>query len=199
MRPSLRIEDLVAALLDVAQEVRREDDADVARVADLADQPEHARRAGGSRPFVGSSRNSSLRPVRDRLRELGELLHAERVGLERPVARLAEADVEERLVRALERLPEGSPESSAIMRTKRTAGHVGDEGVVLGHVADGARHLAALRADVAAEERAVPADGGMKPSSVWRSVVLPAPFGPRRPMERPARVPRDLAAPPAGR
>ncbi len=39
----------------------------------------------------------------DRLRQLGELLHAERVGLELAVARLAEADVEQRLVRALER------------------------------------------------------------------------------------------------
>src|SRR3954466_12549833 len=35
--------------------------------------------------------------------------------------------------------------------------------------------------------RAVPAEGGWNPSSVWRSVVLPAPFGPRRPMQRPER------------
>src|SRR5947208_8276425 len=35
--------------------------------------------------------------------------------------------------------------------------------------------------------RAVPFDGGWNPRSVWRSVVLPAPFGPRRPTQRPER------------
>ena len=40
--------------------------------------------------------------MHDGLRQLGDLLHAERVGAERAVAHLAEADVEERFVRALE-------------------------------------------------------------------------------------------------
>src|SRR3954465_7175990 len=35
--------------------------------------------------------------------------------------------------------------------------------------------------------RAVPAEAGWNPSRVWRRVVLPAPFGPSRPMQRPER------------
>src|SRR5215210_7222426 len=35
--------------------------------------------------------------------------------------------------------------------------------------------------------RAVPAEGGWNPRRVWSSVVLPAPIGPRRPMQRPVR------------
>src|SRR5215813_9859946 len=37
--------------------------------------------------------------------------------------------------------------------------------------------------------RAVPDDGGWNPSSVWISVVLPAPFGPSSPMQRPRSAP----------
>ena len=77
-------------------------------------------RAGGSRPLVGSSRNSSLRAVHDGLRQLGQLLHAERIGAQVAVARLAQADVEERFVRALEACSGGRPASSAISRTNRT-------------------------------------------------------------------------------
>src|SRR5436305_10953128 len=35
--------------------------------------------------------------------------------------------------------------------------------------------------------RADPAEGGWNPRSVWRRVVLPAPLGPSRPMQRPVR------------
>ena len=58
--------------------------------------------------------------MRDGLRELGGLLHAERVSAERAVANFAEADVEEGFVRAFQGVSAGRPESSAIRRTKRT-------------------------------------------------------------------------------
>ena len=80
-----------------------------------------------------------LGAVHDRLRQLGELLHAQRVGLELAVARFAEADVEQ-APRACARAPPwaAGPASSAIMRTKRTAVRSAMIGVALGHVAEAA-------------------------------------------------------------
>ena len=71
-------------------------------------------------PLVGSSRISSFGPRDHRLRELGHLAHAERVGADRAVARLAEAGPGERLVGALEGdlRPSGPP----ARRASRSAG-----------------------------------------------------------------------------
>ncbi len=84
--------------------MRREDDVHVAGVADLLDQPDHPlprRRVEAVGRLV---EEQQPRPVDERLGQLGPLLHPQRVGLEVPVARLAEADEVERLVGALERL-----------------------------------------------------------------------------------------------
>ena len=148
-------EDLVAALLDVPEEVRREDDADLPRLPDLLDEPDHPlprRRVEAVRRLV---EEEDPRAVGDRLGQLRELLHPERVGLEVPVADLAEADGEERLVGPLERL------GSRKARELREHGDVADardprdEGVVLGHVADRPPDLAALPHDVEALNLAI--------------------------------------------
>jgi hypothetical protein len=54
--PVLENEHLVATLLDVAQQVRRRHDLSLARIANLLDERIIRKRAGGSSPFVGSSR-----------------------------------------------------------------------------------------------------------------------------------------------
>ena len=59
-----------------------------------------------------------LRAVRESLGELGELLHAQRVGADVAVARLAQADIEEDFVRPLEGLRR---------RHARQLGHQADE------------------------------------------------------------------------
>jgi hypothetical protein len=63
---------------------------------------------------VGSSRMRSRRTVRQRLGQLDELLHAQRIGVDLAVAHLAQSYVEESLVGALQRLPDGRPASSAM-------------------------------------------------------------------------------------
>jgi len=89
---------LVATFLDVAKQMRGEDDAHVARVLDLLDQADHAppvRRVEAVRRFV---QEQQLGPVHDRLGQLGHLFHAQGVGLDLAVARLAETHVVERFV-----------------------------------------------------------------------------------------------------
>ena len=56
----------------------------------------------GSRPLVGSSRYEQPRAVRQRLGQLDELFHAQRVSADLAIANFAEADVEQRFVRALQ-------------------------------------------------------------------------------------------------
>ena len=74
-----------------------------AALANVADQPDHALARGRIETVGGLVEKQQPRAVRDGLRQLGELLHAERVLLQLAVARLAQADVEQRLVRAFER------------------------------------------------------------------------------------------------
>jgi hypothetical protein len=109
-------------------------------------------RAEGSRPFVGSSSKQQLRSVRNRLRELGELLHSERIGLELAVARLAEADVEQRLVRPFERRPRRQAGKLGHHAHEADRREAGDERLALRHVAETLPHRAGLGRDVAPED-----------------------------------------------
>ena len=80
------------------------------------------RRAGGIEAVGRLVEDHQFRAVHDGLGELGHLFHAQRIGPQFAVARLAETDVEQHLVRLLEgRLRAGSPESSAIRRRRVTA------------------------------------------------------------------------------
>ena len=47
--------------------------------------------------------NNQLGSVRNRLRELGKLLHPQRIRTQLAIARLAQSHIEQRLVRALQR------------------------------------------------------------------------------------------------
>ena len=59
---------------------------------------------GRIEPVGGLVEKQQLGPVHDGLRQLGRLLHAQRVSAQRAVAHFAESDVEERFVRAFEGL-----------------------------------------------------------------------------------------------
>ena len=76
----------------------------LAAVADLLDQADHPLAVRRVEAVGRLVEEQQLRPVDDRLGQLGQLLHAQRVGLELAVARLAETDVEQRLVGPLEGL-----------------------------------------------------------------------------------------------
>ena len=136
----------------------------------------------GSMPLVGSSRNSRLGIVDERLRQLDALLHAGRVLLDVAVARLAEADVVEHLVRALHGVGGRQAGQLAAVGDERHGVHPRNVRVVLRHVADACadlqRRRAARRARAPASRRRRARAG---PSSALIIVLLPAPFGPSRP------------------
>ena len=87
--------------------------------------------------------HQQLRAVNQGLGELDHLLHTGGEGPELAVSRFAETDVEEGFVRALEGRLGGQPAELGHQAYEVDCGHVGDERIVFGHVADlGAKLLA---------------------------------------------------------
>ena len=109
--PLVHDDDVIAGVLDVGQQVRREDQVDALVVAEVVDQLEHLVAALRVHAVGRLVEEQQIGIVDERLRELDALLHAGRVGLEVAVARLAEADVVEDLVRALHRVDGRQPAS----------------------------------------------------------------------------------------
>ncbi len=149
--PVLEDQDLVAHRLDIAEQVRGEDDPAGAAVADVADEIDHPL-AGRWIEAVGRLvEHEQPGPVDQGLGELDHLLHPGGEGAHLAVARLAETDVEERLVGSFEgglrrQAAEFGHEPDEVDR-----GDVGDIGVGLGHVAD-------LGADLFADDDELPAE-----------------------------------------
>src|SRR5262249_21286087 len=94
---------LLAALLNVAQQMGRQKDVSLAAVPDLAYQVDHALTSRRVQPIGGLVKKNQTRAVHYRLRQLRQLLHAQRVRAELSVSGFSQADVKQRLVRALER------------------------------------------------------------------------------------------------
>jgi hypothetical protein len=84
--------------------VRREEYACTSAVADLANERDHATSRWRIETVRGFVENDKFRTVDDRLSELRELLHPERVTIDGPVACFAESDVKESFVRTFERM-----------------------------------------------------------------------------------------------
>src|ERR1035438_8445286 len=147
----LQNQDLIAAFLDVAQQVGRDDQVQIAAVANLLDQLNHAQ-AGRRIEAVGRLvQKQQLGTVRYGLRQLGRLLHAQRVSAQRAVADFTEAHVKERLVRTLQRLGLGQAGEFRHQADEAHAAQGGDLRIVFRHVADQAANRARLAANVAAE------------------------------------------------
>src|SRR6185436_19434802 len=88
----------------------------------------------------------------DRLCELGHLFHAVRVGPQLPIARFAEPDVEQHLVRLLERRLGWKPRQLRHLPEKSDRRHLADERIVLRHVADSRARFAHVAAAVHAQD-----------------------------------------------
>ena len=126
----------VARPLDVAHQVRRDDDADPELAPDAADQLEHVAPPERVEPGRRLVEEREHRVVDERLRELHALLHPGRVRAHRPVALLEQADVPQQV---------GGAQPRGRARQAADLGHVGEElrgrragrqAVVLGRVAD---------------------------------------------------------------
>jgi len=87
----LQDDDLVAGLLDVAQQVRGDHDVDAA-VTDLADQSEHPLAMRRIEPVRRLVEEDELRVAKERAGDPQPLLHAERVRRELAVGTLAEVN-----------------------------------------------------------------------------------------------------------
>ena len=129
-------EHLVAHRLDIAEQVRRQQDVGLAAIADVADEIDHPLAGRWVEPVGGLVEHEQARAVDQGLGELDHLLHAGGEGPDLAVARLTETDVEKRLVGALEgrlgrQTAELGHEPDEVDR-----GDAGDVGVGLGHVAD---------------------------------------------------------------
>ena len=107
-------DEVVADALELAKQVARHHDGDAEVGADPAIRPSISSRPAGSRPLVGSSRNTSLGIVHERLRELHALLHARRVAADGAVALLVEPDVAQRVRGALAGAARGQPDMRAM-------------------------------------------------------------------------------------
>ena len=95
---------MIAREFDVGQQVRRQDQIDALVVRQIANEFEHLVAALRIHAVGRLVEKQQVGIVDERLRQLDALLHAGRVLLEVAVARFAEADVVEHLVRALHRV-----------------------------------------------------------------------------------------------
>src|SRR6185295_14174528 len=77
--PALDDENLFTAFFDVSEQMRREKYVSFAAVADLANQLDHSSSRGRIEPVRRLIEKNQARPVNDRLRKLGQLLHPKRV------------------------------------------------------------------------------------------------------------------------
>ena len=160
-----------------------------------------ALRLTGSRPVVGSSRNSTLRLVDERRGEVEAAAHAARVGADPPVGGLAEADAFDQRVAAALGLAADQPVERRLQADQLAPGHQRVERRLLQRDADRAAHVGRLLDDVEArhpgaaagraQERGQHAHGGRLPGAVRargrRRSRRPRPPGPPRNRLDPAR------------
>ena len=171
---------LVATLFHVAQQVRRQDQVQIAAVANLLNELDHASTGGRVEPVGGFIEEQKFRPVRDGLREFGGLLHAQRVGAEIAIANFAEADVEEGFVCAFECVLAWQAGQFRHHPDEVNAAHRGDEGIVLRHVADQAADFAGMRPDVATQDASGARRRLMKPKQGVEEGGLSCPVRPQQ-------------------
>ena len=159
----LQHEYLVAAFLDVAEQMRRQQNACPSAVADLANKRDHPATRRRIEAVGRLVEDDKFRPVHDRLCEFGELLHPERVTVDRPVAGFAEADEKESFVCTFESVISGNARELRHQTHEVNARHFRDERVALRHIPDRRPHLLRIRRDV------LPEDASPSPTSAGES------------------------------
>ena len=150
-------DDVVAGVFDVGQQVRGEDQVDALVVRQVADQLEHLVAPLRVHAVGRLVEKQQIGIVHQRLRQLDALLHAGRVGLDVPVARFAEADVEQHFVGALHRIDARQAGQLAAVGDERHRVHARNVRVALRHVADAGADLERRLGDVQAEHPHAPA------------------------------------------
>jgi hypothetical protein len=152
-------DDVVAGVLDVGQQVRREDQIQSLVVRDVAYELEHLVASLGIHPVGRLVEEEQVRIVDERLRELDALFHAGRVGLDVAVSRFAEADVVEHFMRALHRVGARQPCQLAAVRHEGDRRHARNVPVGFRHIADAAADLERRGLHIVAEHAHVAAVG----------------------------------------
>ena len=144
---------MVADALDLAEQVRRDDDRDSELCSRSPDQQQHLVPAGRIEAVGRLIEQEQPGIVDERLSELDALLHAGRVATDRPIALLVQPDVPEDLGGPLPRRRPRQPGHRREMRHEIRCGHVRRQAVVLRHVADELTNPDPLPRDVEVEER----------------------------------------------
>ena len=176
-------DDVVADLLQLAEQVRGDEHRDAEVATDALHEVEHVDAGRRVEAVGGLVEEDQPRVVHERLRELGALLHAGGVAAHLAVALLVEADVAQDVGRALAGDGRGQAGHPAHVDHEVAGAHVGRQAVVLGHVADEAADLRALASRCRGRGRdAVPLVGSSRPSRILISVDLPAPLAPTSPV-----------------
>ena len=139
------------------------------------------RRAAGSSPLVGSSSTTSSGPWTIACASLAICFMPYRVGPQLPVARLPEPDVEQHLVRLLERRLRREARQLGHLAHEGHRRHLPDERVVLGHVADSRPGLAHVAPAVQAQDAGAAGAGPEKPEQRQDQRGLARPVGPEQP------------------
>ena len=143
--------------------MRRENQVDALVVRQIPDECEHLVASPRVHAVGGLVEKQQIRIVHERLRELDALLHAGRIGFDVAVARFAQADIEEHLVRALHRIDARQPGQFAAVGDERYGVHARDVRVAFRHVPDAGADLERRGGDVQAEHAHLAAVGHDEP------------------------------------
>src|SRR5437879_3972781 len=85
----------ITSVFDIAQKMGTQNDPHFSSISNLADHADHALSRRRIEPVRRLVENQQLGPVDDRLRQLSQLLHAQRVGPQLPVACFSQSYIEE--------------------------------------------------------------------------------------------------------
>ncbi len=161
--PVAKYQNLVAALFDVEQQVRRQDDVRLAAVANLSNQLDHSQSRRRIETIGWFVEKDQLWTMNDRLREFRKLLHAQRIRFEPAITRFAESNIEQRFVRTFQCSFGRQPGQFGHQANEMHCAHLCDERIALGHVADQRLDLLCLVDDVVAEDLRSAGGRRMKP------------------------------------
>ncbi len=131
-------------------------------------------------PLNGSSSSSTARVVHQRGGHLDPLPHPLGVRRDRAVLRVGHLDLRDRPLGR--RAGVGQPVQLGVGDDELAAGQVVEHRLPLGHQADACGRPASLRHSGSPSSVTVPVEGRGSPTSSRSAWILPAPFGPSRPV-----------------
>src|SRR2546423_7796270 len=157
-----------------------QDDVQVAAIANLLNELNHALSSGRIQTVSRLVQKQETRSVYDGLRELGHLLHSERIRSQIAIPHFTEADVKKRFVRPLHRLLRRQPRDLRHHTDEPYAAHVGNERIVLRHIAEQRSDLTRLRADIESENSRSPGCRRMESEERSDQSGFPGAVGPQQ-------------------